>query len=496
MSRPTDRNRDRSLDNQNSRVEDGPKSAGPEPRRGGLRYRLFERLRDYFVAGLLTTTPVMATVWLLWELIGFVDAKVTPYIPLKWNPETYLPFGLPGFGLLALSVLLTLIGFLTTGYFGRVIRYGSEVIMSRLPVVRSLHGPINQIFETVFSQKSSAFREVVLVEYPKRGCWAVGFITGKTKGEVQHCTSDAVLNVFVPATPNPTSGFLLFVPVQDVYHLDVTVEEGIKLVISGGIITPQVLRKLQEMQQQETKEGRRDRSRQKRNERSQEERQKMLAKRGLVARLRNYFLAGLLITAPTCLSLWLVWKVAVFTDDLVVEYVSYFWQGAARFSLFVPGFGLVFITILLTLIGFFAAGFIGRSLVLVGERALDQMPVIRTLYSTLKQLIETIFNQGSTAFSKVVLVQYPREESWALGFYTGESHEDIRYISEEESINVFLPTTPNPTSGFLLFVPKRQAVFLDMTVEQGIKMVVSGGIVTPDYTTTKTNVVKADSAAC
>src|SRR6185295_18463800 len=177
------------------------------------------RLRTYFFAGILITAPVSLTIYLAWLFIRFVDERVFSVIPQEYNPETYLPFSIPGIGLLLALVFLTLIGALTAGILGRAINHLFEGILNRLPVIRSLYSAIKQIMETVLANKSSAFRECVLIEYPRKGIWTLGFITGTSKGEVQEKTAEEVINVFVPTTPNPTSGFLLFVPAQDIIRL-------------------------------------------------------------------------------------------------------------------------------------------------------------------------------------------------------------------------------------------------------------------------------------
>jgi uncharacterized membrane protein len=199
---------------------------------------LTARLRAYFFAGILITAPISITFYLAWLFVAFVDSKVTPLIPDKYNPAEYLPFGLPGLGLVIVLVVLTLIGALTAGFFGRMIMRFYESLLAQMPVVRNVYGAIKQIIETVLAQQSTAFRQAVLVEYPRRGLWAIAFITGHTKGEVDRLTEEDTLNIFLPTTPNPTSGFLLFVPKEDVVPLAMTVEEAIKMVISGGIITP------------------------------------------------------------------------------------------------------------------------------------------------------------------------------------------------------------------------------------------------------------------
>ncbi len=203
------------------------------PRRGLLR-----RLRYYFLAGFIVSAPIGITVLIAWEFIAFVDDQITPLIPPAYNPETYLPFSIPGLGLVVIFLVVTLIGFLTASILGRTLVGLGEQLVDLMPVVRTIYGALKQIFETVLAQSSDSFREVVLVEYPRRGLWAVAFVTSTTEGEVAHLSADELINIFLPTTPNPTSGFLLFVPRRDVVALAMSVEEGIKLVISGGIVTP------------------------------------------------------------------------------------------------------------------------------------------------------------------------------------------------------------------------------------------------------------------
>jgi len=150
---------------------------------------------------------------------------------------------LESLGLLFVFIMLTFIGFLTAGLIGRYIIKLGERIIARLPIIRSVYGALKQIFESVLKTSSKSFREVVLIEYPRKGIWAIGFITGDTKGEVQHSLKEEIVNVFLPTTPNPTSGFLLFVPRKDLKVLNMNVEEGIKMVISGGIVTPKFKQK-------------------------------------------------------------------------------------------------------------------------------------------------------------------------------------------------------------------------------------------------------------
>ena len=203
-----------------------------------VKVGIFHRLRTYFLTGIIITAPLGITIFIAWKFIGLIDGWVTPIIPAAYNPESYLPFDLPGLGLLLSIIVLTLIGALTASFAGRILVRFGERLVARMPVIRAVYGALKQIFETVLAQSSESFREVVLVEYPRRGIWAIAFVTGRTEGEVQHLVEDELVNVFLPTTPNPTSGFLLFVPRKNLTTLNMTVEEGIKLVISGGIVTP------------------------------------------------------------------------------------------------------------------------------------------------------------------------------------------------------------------------------------------------------------------
>jgi len=204
---------------------------------------IFTKIRGYFLTGIIVTAPVGLTFYVSFLFIGFVDSKVRNIIPVKYHYDNILPFEIPGLGLLIVFIMLTFIGFLTAGIIGRYIIKLGERIIARLPIIRSVYGALKQIFESVLKTSSKSFRDVVLIEYPRKGIWAIGFITGDTKGEVQQISKDEFVNVFLPTTPNPTSGFLLFVPRKDLKILNMNVEEGIKMVISGGIVTPKFTKK-------------------------------------------------------------------------------------------------------------------------------------------------------------------------------------------------------------------------------------------------------------
>jgi uncharacterized membrane protein len=186
----------------------------------------------------LITAPIGITVWLSWKFVSFVDSQVTPLIPPRWNPESYLPFDVPGLGLIVVFVGLTLIGMFAAGFAGRVLMRSGERLLARVPVVRSIYSAVKQILQTILAKKSTAFRKVVLFQYPRPEVWSIGFLTGKAEGHIQEIADRDVLNVFLPTTPNPTSGFLLFVPAGEAKELAMTVEEGLKMVVSGGLVTP------------------------------------------------------------------------------------------------------------------------------------------------------------------------------------------------------------------------------------------------------------------
>jgi len=212
-----------------------------------VRGTLAERLRAYLVAGLLVTGPISLTFYLAWVFVSSVDGWVAKLLPAEYNPAHWLPVPIPGLGVVLVVAGLILIGALTAGYLGRLLLRTSERLLNRMPVIRGLYSATKQIFETVLAKQSNTFREVVLVEFPRREMWTIGFITGRAEGEIRDLSDEPeVLNVYVPTTPNPTSGYLVFVPRRDVVALSMTVEEAIKFVISGGIVAPPPRPKLPE----------------------------------------------------------------------------------------------------------------------------------------------------------------------------------------------------------------------------------------------------------
>lgn len=208
------------------------------------------RLRNYFLTGLIICAPLVITAYLTWSFILWVDGWVKPYLPRAYNPDTYLPFPIPGFGLVIALIAITLVGFLTANLIGRTIVNFGEAILSRMPFIRVVYKALKQIFETVLAEQSNSFKQTALIEYPRKGLWSLVFVATETKGEVGvrlSETGEETLSVFLPTTPNPTSGFLLFVPKSQVVILEMSVEDAAKMIISAGLVSPEYHQKTAEL---------------------------------------------------------------------------------------------------------------------------------------------------------------------------------------------------------------------------------------------------------
>jgi uncharacterized membrane protein len=209
---------------------------------------MLARLRTSFLTGIVVIAPVALTIWLIWSVIGWFDGLVLPFVPDAYRPEKILNtfFGydlklnIRGVGVVVFLVFATLVGWLAKGLIGRsFIRY-AENLVNRMPVVRSFYSGIKQIAETVFAQQERSFEKACMIEYPRKGIWAIGFISTTAKGEIaeRNSSKGSMVSVFVPTTPNPTSGFLLFFPKADIVELDMSIEDAAKLVISAGLVYP------------------------------------------------------------------------------------------------------------------------------------------------------------------------------------------------------------------------------------------------------------------
>ena len=199
------------------------------------------RLRNSFLTGLIICAPLVITSWLIWTFIHWADSWVKPYIPLHYNPEEYLQFAIPGMGLLIAVIIITVIGFLGSNLIGQWVVAFTESVLNRTPLVRPIYKGVKQIFETVLKENNQSFRTVGLMEFPGPGTFAMVFIASEVKGELQvrfNELGQEMLAVFLPPTPVPTAGFLLFVPKDKVTVLDMSPEDAAKLLISGGLVYP------------------------------------------------------------------------------------------------------------------------------------------------------------------------------------------------------------------------------------------------------------------
>jgi uncharacterized membrane protein len=207
---------------------------------------LKRRIRNVFLTGFLVTLPIALTVFIFIFLFKNLDAlspTFTRWLILLGAP---LPEGyrIPFLGAVMTFLIIILVGALTTNIFGNKLLHLWERIIGKIPFVRRIYTGTKQVVKSIATADTKSFRKVVLIEFPRKGIHAIGFITGKTRGELKHLTSENHFNVFVPTTPNPTSGFLIFADSGEVIELDMTIEEGVKYVISGGIVNPEQARKL------------------------------------------------------------------------------------------------------------------------------------------------------------------------------------------------------------------------------------------------------------
>ncbi len=215
----------------------GPDGIDPV-RRSGMH-----RLRNYFLTGLVVVVPLFLTVYLTWAFIVWVDSWVTPLIPAAYAPDKWLPFSIPGFGVLIALFVITMLGFLTANLAGRTFVAWGESILARTPLIRNLYRGLKQIVETVISNRTKSFQTVGLIEYPRPGVWSLAFVVTEAKGEIGlklgHGTDEEFVTCFVPATPTSVTGYIVFVRKADVIILDMTAEDAAKMVISAGLVQPE-----------------------------------------------------------------------------------------------------------------------------------------------------------------------------------------------------------------------------------------------------------------
>jgi len=215
---------------------DGHDSPPHPPRKRGM----LSGLRTSFLTGLVVIAPIGLTLWLIWTTVGWIDGWVLPFVPARYRPAQMFGLDLPGIGVAIFLMFAVIVGWLAKGLIGSTFLSWGESLVDRMPVVRSIYNAVKQIAETVFAQAETSFERACLVQYPREGIWAIAFISTTAKGELAEKVpmDGRLVSVFLPTTPNPTSGFLLFVPERDVIMLDMKVEDAAKLVISAGLVYP------------------------------------------------------------------------------------------------------------------------------------------------------------------------------------------------------------------------------------------------------------------
>ena len=191
---------------------------------------IFARIRNYFIAGIVVLIPIGITIYLTVFIIS-ISSKI---LPKEINPNSYLPYDIPGVEIFTSLLLITFIGWLSLSFLGRRLLNIFNNILKRIPILRTIYSAIGQLTETLAPQKKSQKKSVVLIEYPRKGIWAVGFATKDNEGEIRQKTDTELVNVFVPTTPNPTSGFLLMIPKNEIKYLDMSFEEASRFIVSAG----------------------------------------------------------------------------------------------------------------------------------------------------------------------------------------------------------------------------------------------------------------------
>jgi uncharacterized membrane protein len=217
-----------------------PQPGPPEEPAPDVQTGFVARFRNYFLTGLIVAGPIAITFYLTWWFVTWVDGLVRPFVPIAYRPETYLPFGLPGSGLIVAVIALTLLGFLTANLIGRTLVDLGERLLGRMPVVRAIYRSLKQVFETLFSGKGSSFRRVGLVEFPSPGMWSIVLISQAPSEDIAESIpgKEEHISVFLPCAPNPTTGFFFYVPRSKVVEVEMSTEDAATLIMSCGVVQP------------------------------------------------------------------------------------------------------------------------------------------------------------------------------------------------------------------------------------------------------------------
>src|ERR1700723_1651213 len=221
-------------------LDDLPQPGPPEEPGSDVHSGFVARFRNYFLTGLIVAGPIAITFYLTWWFVTWVDGLVRPFVPVAYRPETYLPFGLPGSGLIVAVVALTLLGFLTANLIGRTLVDLGESLLGRIPAVRAIYRGLKQVFETLFSGNGSSFRRVGLVEFPSPGMWSIVLISQAPSQDIAESIpgQEEHISVFLPCAPNPTTGFFFYVPRSKVVEIDMSAEDAATLIMSAGVVQP------------------------------------------------------------------------------------------------------------------------------------------------------------------------------------------------------------------------------------------------------------------
>ena len=212
---------------------------GSEPQAEGNKPPGFaRRLRNYLIAGLLVWIPIVVTIWVLRFLTGILDQSLV-LLPRAWQPEELFGFDIRGWGVLPSLFLLLVTGLIVRNLFGRQIVGGFEDLVRRIPVLGSVYGGAKTFSETVLTDKGTSFKQVLMVEFPRKGAWSIGFLTAENFGEMRARTGRDMVNVFVPTTPNPTTGFIIVVERAEIIFLEMSVEQAFKMIFTLGVISPE-----------------------------------------------------------------------------------------------------------------------------------------------------------------------------------------------------------------------------------------------------------------
>ncbi|MGR4001162.1 MAG: DUF502 domain-containing protein [Alphaproteobacteria bacterium] len=417
----------------------------PKQRRSLLGY-----LRDLLLTGALFALPIGLTFWIVNLLFNIADNTALNFLfPTSPNPQQ-LPYVFPGLGLALGLALITLLGVLSAGVLGRFFLNSAErLLLARLPVVRSLYKTSKQIAQTIFSEHSKAFREAALLRYPHESSWSIAFVSAPPPAEIQRLIGKDITTLFLPAVPNPTTGFLLFAEPGQWKPLNMDLDEALKFVVSGGILQ-------REQQSEETPKS-------------------PPTHRRVRSWVQRHFFGGLLIGLPVFFTLWLCWQIAVFLDNLLRPLVP----GTLVPSnpwIALPGVGILMTLVLLLVLGLLVRGWIGRIILPRVERLVARVPFVGGIYSAFKLILDSAFSRSAMAFRESVLFEYPHSGVWGVGFLTSDENSALRESMDgEEMVNLFFPTTPNPTTGFFLIVPRSRVRRLEMSLEDTFKLILSIG---------------------